>query len=534
MSDFKTQSKMGRHAFSTVASASFGMATSVLLDAIVIALFGMGWQTDAYFIAVTIPMVIITILMLQATRVVQPIFIRRSKTEGEAAGWDYINLITTSGTAIVAGVCFAGALLSPMLIRLQTAGSLPDERLLATRLSILIFVILPLYFPIVVMRAVLNGLGIFALPGAMKFFENTFKILFVLLLWPKLGVQALALGMFAGALFQIASFYFVLRRKGFHFRPVLRLHHPDMVQAYSLVGFQLAGQACGTGVEIINNALSSMLGAGNVTALRLATRIIEALAGLLPASIVLAAMPAVAASVANGDPDATKKHLQNGIYLLLLVTIPLSVWLGLMHTPIIAFLYERAKFSAADTVVVANLLMLMIPYVLLGRVLGLLELPFFAQQDTRTPLLGSIVQAAIYVALSFGAVSVLGIYALPVARSLAGLSGPLLLGYLLTRRMGKLGFGAIRDSATRICGASVVMAVFIFLGNWLALMLPWRGFAAKVIMLAIPSGTGFAALVISLFALGVFDRAILDRNALFLGRWFSWIIGLVNYPRKSP
>ena len=83
---FKTGSQMGRHAFSTVTSASFGIVTSVLLDAVVIALFGMGRQTDAYFIAVTIPTVIITILLLQATRVVQPVFMRKRRAEGEAGG----------------------------------------------------------------------------------------------------------------------------------------------------------------------------------------------------------------------------------------------------------------------------------------------------------------------------------------------------------------------------------------------------------------------------------------------------------------
>ena len=136
-----------------------------------------------------------------------------------------------------------------------------------------------------------------------------------------------------------------------------------------------------------------MLGPGNVTALRLATRIIESFAGLLVGSIVIAAMPTVAASVAGGDLKATRKHLQHGLYLLLLVTIPFSVWLAMMNRPLIALLYQRASFSAADTTLVANILLLMIPYVFLGRFRGLLELPFFAEQNTRTPLLSAIVSA---------------------------------------------------------------------------------------------------------------------------------------------
>src|ERR1043166_7936554 len=176
MGSSKTGSKMGQHAFSTGASAAFGLVTGVLVDAIVIAVLGMGWQTDAYFIALTIPLIITNILVLQVHRVIQPIFISKRETEGEAASWNYLNLMITSGTAIIGALCVLGALLSPLLIRVQTAGAIHDEIWLASRLSVYLFVILPLYFPIVALRVALQSFGIFALTGAMKLFENTFKI----------------------------------------------------------------------------------------------------------------------------------------------------------------------------------------------------------------------------------------------------------------------------------------------------------------------------------------------------------------------
>jgi len=486
-------SKMGRHAFSAVASASSGIVTSVMLDAIVIAVFGMGRKSDAYFIANTIPMIIITILMLQATRVIQPIFINKREAQGESAGWNYLSLIITSGTVIVSVLSATGIFLSTLLVHVQAAGFPREEMEIATRLSVFCFSILPLYFPIVVMRAVLNSFGIFALPSAMKFFENAFKILFVLLLGRKLGLESLVLGMFAGALWQLSIFYFVLRRKGFRFETSLRLKHSDMIQAYRLIGFQLTGQTCAATVEVINNALGSMSGAGNVTALRLATRIIESIAGLLPDGIVVAAMPAIAATVASRDVGATKRHLQHGVHLLLLVTVPLSVWLGLISRPLIAFLYERASFSGANTILVGNLLLLMIPYPFLNRLWSLLELPFFAGQDTRTPLIASAAQAAGYVAVSLLLVSHLGIYALPIGRLLAGIGGPLFLAYLLRKRMGILGLWSVRNSARKICEASFIMAAFVLLGCWLTPAIPLKGFGDKVVALGLPSGAGLIA-----------------------------------------
>jgi putative peptidoglycan lipid II flippase len=523
------EAKMGRNAFSTVASASFGIVAAVVLDAIVIAMFGMGRQTDAFYIAYTIPSVIITVMMLQATRVVQPLFISKRNT-AETAGWNYLNLVITTGTVVVGAACLIGVLLSHLLMKVQVAGS-AEETVLATRFSILFFLILPMYFPIVVMRAALNGLNVFAIPGAMKFFESTFKIFFVLLLGHRIGLQSLMWGVFAGAAWQVAVFYSVLKRRGYRFRPIFGLKHPDMVQAYSLTSFQLTGQVCSAGVDVVSNTLGSMLGAGSVTALRLAARIVESLTSLLPGSIIDAAMPAVSASVSRGDREATKKHLQRAFYLLFLIVIPLCVWLGLVNRQLIAFLYQRMDFSASDTILVSNLLLFMLPYLLLGRMRSLLELPFFGEQNTRTPLLGSITESVTYVIASLALVSYFGIYALPVGRAIGCILSSSLLGYLLQRRIGNLGLATLRNPTTKVVLSSLVMAVFIVFGAWLAPAIPVKGFATRVVALGLPSAAAAVSIFISLFALGILDVSMLGEYSSRL-RWLSRL-QLTRLPLKQ-
>src|SRR5439155_21336424 len=138
---------------------------------------GIVWRTSGYFTPGTIPLVIITLMMLQARRVVPPLFINKRQKQGEHEGWNYLTLIMPSGPPIVAACSTVGVLLSPLLMRLQVAGSANDETVLATRLSMYLFLILPLNFPVVIMRAALQSFGIFALLGSMKLFESSFKIL---------------------------------------------------------------------------------------------------------------------------------------------------------------------------------------------------------------------------------------------------------------------------------------------------------------------------------------------------------------------
>ena len=243
-------------------------------------------------------------------------------------------------------------------------------------------------------------------------------------------------------------------------------------------------------------------------------------------------MPTIAESVATRDTEATRKHLQHGLYLLLLVTIPFSIWLAMVNRSLISLLYERANFSAADTTLVANILLLMIPYVFLGRFRGLLELPFFAEQDTRTPVMSAMLSAILFVVTSFLLVRVAGVYGIPMGRSLGDALGACFLLHLLRRRTGKIGFGAVRDVSIRICGASLIMAVFIWVGNWLAVLIPLHAIAAKATALALPTALGSGALILSLFLLRVLDPALIKRARVAMERRTGHWLVLNRTPRS--
>jgi peptidoglycan biosynthesis protein MviN/MurJ (putative lipid II flippase) len=154
----------------------------------------------------------------------------------------------------------------------------------------------------------------------------------------------------------------------------------------------------------------------------------------------------------------------------------------------------------------------MIPYLFLGRFRGLLELPFFAGQDTKTPVVSAMLSATLFVAISFFLVRIAGVYGIPLARSFGYGVGAWFLIHLLRRRIGKIGFGSVRDVSIRICAASLFMAVFIWVGNWLAASVPLHGIAAKATALALPTAFGSGALILSLFVLRVLDPALIKRG----------------------
>ena len=122
-----------------------------------------------------------------------------------------------------------------------------------------------------------------------------------------------------------------------------------------------------------------------------------------------------------------------------------------------------------------------------------------------------MVSAVLFVATSFFFVRAAGVYGVPLGRSFAYVVGAWFLNDLLQRRIGKIGFGAVLDVSIRICAASLIMAVFIWVGNWLTASIPLHGLAAKATPLILPTAFGSGALILSLFLLRVLDPALIKR-----------------------
>jgi putative peptidoglycan lipid II flippase len=296
-------------------------------------------------------------------------------------------------------------------------------------------------------------------------------------------------------IFQLGLFYVCLARRGYQFQYSWNPDAPVLRRAVSLMGYPLGGQIAGTAADAISNNLSSAFGPGMVTALRFATRVIDALAGVLANSIVTVAMPVIMSTVARGESRRALEHLRHSIHLLLLVTMPVSIWLAVANRPLIALLYQRLNFTAAEVGLVSGILVLMIPYIFLSRLLGLAELFFFGAGDTRTPMLVGLAQAGIYVVLTLALLRSLGMHAFPVARVVSYMVAS---GYLLALvywRWGSVRLKGLTQSTIRILAASAVMGLTVLVGQRLVAGIPTGGLLGRAIELALPSGLGGIAVI---------------------------------------
>jgi putative peptidoglycan lipid II flippase len=494
---------LGRNAFVSSASGAWGVVASVILDALVMGLFGLSWVTDAYFVAATIPTIWVNVMTLLSSQVIQPLFISTREQSGEGEGWHFLSLVITMGTWLGIALGAVCAALSPVIVRIQAPGFNADAFRTGVNLSALFFLVSVLSWPIAIMRTALNSVNEFAISGSSKLIESVFKIVFVAALAGSLGIYALVGGMFAGFAGEVALFYYCLWRRGYRFHHCVSLRHVVLRRAARLLRYPVAGQGLGAVVEIVSNHLSSLLGPGKVTALRFATRIIDVMAGVLANGIVTVAMPAMASAVASRNYDRAKLNLRQAIHLLLLVTIPVSLWLAIVNRPLIRVLYERMSFTSSDVQLVSSVLLVSIPYIFLSRLWSLAELPFFAGCDTRTPMLVGLAQSALCVALTYVLFGPMGLYAYPIARSACYLIGALCLFHLASWRWGSLRLAALAGPAVRIAALSVVIGISVLLGQGVAATIRGGGFVAALSGVIIPSTLGVVSACCALVPLRV-------------------------------
>ena len=499
-----------------------GVACGLALDALILAVFGVGTQTDAYFAALALPLLIVNTLAIQGPKVLIPVITQSLGQQGREATWDLLrNLITTAAAALM-GIAALGMLLAGLLMPAQIPGLEDPVVSLAAELNRWLFLLVPLQGSAVILQSVLYAHHRYLASSAGKLITNCLALVFAALFYQRLGIQAVALGMIAGASAQLALMYLALLNRGFRYRFAFHPGDPLLRNALSSLKYPLAGNAVAETRALLENLLGSFLGGGSLTVLRYASRIVTAIAGVLMGSIIQATFPLVAHHAAAGDEGKMRKAILQSVKLLALAGVPISLWLAFTAQPLLVLLFERAEFTRSDAALTGVLVVLMTPYILLSRLIGVAQTPFYSLLEMHPPFYSTLVFFAVNTASALLLIKHWGLYSLPLALSLASLCGALFMIAQLNRRFGPVGWPSLRGFLWRLLAAGLVSAFGLVSGTYLTQLITAQGLIEKLLDLAVPSMLGlgaFAAMALMLRLVDLrslrpgADRALLSRDA---------------------
>jgi putative peptidoglycan lipid II flippase len=476
-----------RNASITATLAGAGAVSGLILDALILFTFGAGYQTDAFFAALTVPTVLNGVLSIQCPKVLVPAFSEYFSRNEHAKAWALLRELLTPFVLVLLGIWLAGIGLSAVIVPLQIPGLEHKTISLGVRLSQILFGLILTQGLASIMQSVLYARHSFLISCSGKLVTNLTTMIVVAASRNRFDIRIVAAGMLLGSLVQVVSVALVLATHGFRYQWTLDRSDPRLREILGSFRYPIVGHVLGESSVILQNVLGSFLGSGSLTLLRYASRIVQAIAGILLGSVVQVTLPLIARYAAANDLRRQRKALKESIQLLSLIGLPVCVWLTFAAEPVVKLLFQRGAFSAADAVMVAVLIRFMIPDLLLGRIVSVTQTLFYANADLRTPFVSTLINTVVNAVLAVALARLLGVRGVAAAVSVASLSNTIYMMWKLQHRFGPVGWNEMRTFALRLAVTCAVGAAGFELGTRLLTITTMSYAVSKYLAVAIPS-----------------------------------------------
>ena len=317
--------------------------------------------------------------------------------------------------------------------------------------------------------AILNAHQIFFVPQITAAMYQIGQIFGVLVLSRWMGIYGLAWGVVIGsALFLLVQLPSLFRLHG-EYNASLGWKNPNVTKVFRLMGPRVFGAAIVQLNFWVNNNLASRMAPGSILSLSYAFALMVMAQAVIAQSVAIAAMPTFSAQHALGKVDEMRSSLASALRGVLLLALPASVGLILLAQPIVSMLFERGEFTATTAEMTAWALMWFAAGLVGHSIMEVMTRAFFAQQDTKTPVIIGTAAMGLNVVFSilfswwFRQIGWFPVGGLAFANSLATALEATALFIVMRRRLKGIQGRMILNGFLRCAAASLVMGA----GLWL-------------------------------------------------------------------
>ncbi len=452
------------------------MSTSVFLsrilgllrDQVMAYFFGTTFYNDAFNAAFNLPNLLRRLfgegaLSAAFVPIYNEIGVTRSKEEQYKFALNVMSLLSAF-LLILSGL---GVLLAPILIRLFFPGFDEGTSIVTISLTRILF---PYLFCIGLsstMIAILNSHDKFFMTGLSSGLLNIGWMAFLII--PKLmGVESTyqlvhyaALGVLTGGILQILINLPFLANLGYRFKLSLKVTG----EALTALWKRFIPGVIGIGVRQLNliadNLMASFLQTGSITALMFGNRLMQLPLGIFGIATGTAVLPMFSRYVVEEKWKELSDSLRFAILSLANIMIPISVIMIGLGEDIITILFKRGEFGiqAVD----------MTYFALMFYCLGLLFFSlnqtliplFYANKDTKTPVILASVMVAVNISLNYVLMQFLGHGGLALSTTITAIINTFTLIILIRKRYPVIKFKGIAFNIFKAIGLSGFLFVLI-------------------------------------------------------------------------
>jgi len=455
----------------------FGQFVGLARSIIVARTFGASAELDAFSYANRVSE---TLFLLVAGGALGSAFIPTftgllTKNENDAA-WKLASSLTNAVTLTLSLLAALIAFFAPGVVRYAIApGLVNDPQLFSLTVSLLrIQLVSAILFGLGgLVVGILNAHQVFLIPALTAAVYQLGIIFGAVVLAPSMGIYGLAWGVVIGSLFYLLIQLPALFKQKGRYTFTFGLYDANTRQVIVLMGPRLLGVAVVQLNFWVNLNLASRMEEGSAASLTYGFSLMMTALSVIAQSIAIAAMPTFSAQHALGKLDEMRTSLAAALRGILMMTLPASIGLIILRIPFVSILYERGNFGEHDVQLVSWALLWYAAGLIGHNTLEVLTRAFYAQQDTKTPVVVGVLAMGLNVVFSilfsryFASIGWYPLGGLALANSLATALESMTLFILMRRRLKGIEGKSIADGMWRFGLSGLGMAI----GLWLWIQL---------------------------------------------------------------
>lgn len=470
----------GKSALRSSASVSLAVLASrvlgVVRESLLAALFGVSALTDAYNVAFRIPNLLRDLFAEGAlSSAFVPTFADALANGGRERAYRLGNLMITGLVLVTGAITLAGLLEAEWVVRLISRG-FPEQAdaafkvALATRLAQVMMPILLLVSVSAAWMGMLNAQQRFLAPAYAPALFNVVSISTGLALYaarmppsPR-TILIWSVGTTAGGMVQALVQLPSLWRLGYRPRVELRglTSDPGVRRVLRLMAPAVVGLAAIQINVFVNTQFAAMLGTGPLTLLNNSFRLFYLPVGLFGVALATVTTARASEDAARGDRAALVGRVAEGARAVWMLALPSAVGLVVLAEPVIALLYQRGKFSHANTLAMIPIVQAYMVGVLPYSLVKVYSPAFYAVDRPRVPMIASLSAVAANIAFNAATYRTLGAKGLALGTTLSALVNLGILRVAFARVVGRQRGGLV---LARAVAAAAVMGAVVW-GAW--------------------------------------------------------------------
>lgn len=425
-------------------------------------LFGASSQLDAYIAAFRIPDTIFNLIVVGAiSSAFIPLFTEYLVKKNPALAFRLANNLMNILILGLIGVGVIIYFIAPWLMPVLGPGMDEATRQLTLNLTRLML-LSPIFFGISnIASGILNSYKKFFVYSLTPIVYNLGIIFGTICLVPYWGIYGVAAGVIVGSLFhlliQIPSIY----KLGFRYRPLIDFKDRGLRLVLKLMAPRVIGLAVYQADIFVSISIATLVSVGAVSIFNYANNIQSLLYSVIGISLSTTAFPILAAAASVQNRAEYTSTLSRTIRQILFLIVPTSILMLLLRAQIVRLFLGTGQFDWEATILTASTLGYFVIGLFAQSLVPLLAKAFYAIQNTKIPVVVSVISVGLDIALDFLLYPSMGVAGIALATSISSFFNMIILLVILHVKFGSLEDTKIIRSAFKIVLASAVMVLVV-------------------------------------------------------------------------